>query len=122
MPRHVRVEHAVAEDAFQPQPRLQPALRIDRHQFGIRPRQPFAQGLPAFDLAIPGTEEVSGLAEDLAEQSNVVNKAPWSNDQITTGPIIAPGQGGRLTYPMGGIGGDDRPNLPARRLSVRQID
>lgn len=101
-------------------PALSDALRMIGPPKGMISEM--AKYLPGFDLAIPGTEEVSGLAEDLAEQSNVVNKAPWSNDQITTGPIIAPGQGGRLTYPMGGIGGDDRPNLPARRLSVRQID
>ncbi|WP_223428357.1 hydroxysqualene dehydroxylase [Tateyamaria pelophila] len=81
-----------------------------------------AKYLPGFDLEIPGTKEVSGLATDLAEQSNLVDEAPWPNERITAGPHIAQGPSGQLAHPMGGIWNDNGPDLPARRLSVRQID
>jgi hypothetical protein len=81
-----------------------------------------AKYLPGFDLEIPGTKEVSGLATDLAEQSNLVDEAPWPNERITAGPHIAQGPSGQLAHPMGGIWNDSGPELPARRLSVRQID
>ena len=78
--------------------------------------------IPGLDQQIPGTGEVSELAEDLAGVSDLVDKGPWSGGQISVVPNVGSNPTQEPAYPMGFITDDDGPRLPARRLSVRQVE
>ena len=80
-----------------------------------------ARDLPGMNLQIPGTEEISGLAENFSGGAEMIDEPPWADPSTNVGPNVTPMPGGISNFPMGVDDNEDGPPLPAPRLRVTQV-